>query len=325
MYNMRTTIITTLVSGLALIALLTGCKHCSPAPHEFTKEERMQDDVPTSGFIYIAADEAYRYIIEEEVDMFQFIYPHAIIKVLYSDEKTAFENAMNDSVRLVIASTPDHNAFDEYLLNKTTKKRVVAVGKDAVVLIANKELPVKGLQQQQLKDILSGKIRRWKEIDPSAPDQSIQVYFDSQRSGIARYLTQELMKGSGALHGTATDSTMQVVASVEKDVYAIGFVGYNYFSNRHDSRTKDLASRVKKLALSTSGDSTGFFLPSQTTLADSTYPLTRRMLIINKEGKTGLGTGFVSFVAGPKGQKILLKAGMVPERIPERNIEIVHN
>jgi len=42
------------------------------------------------------------------------------------------------------------------------------------------------------------------------------------------------------------------------------------------------------------------------------------------EGKSGLGTGFVSFVAGHKGQRIILKSGLAPQIVPARDVMIVH-
>jgi phosphate transport system substrate-binding protein len=44
------------------------------------------------------------------------------------------------------------------------------------------------------------------------------------------------------------------------------------------------------------------------------------MLAVSKEARTGLGTGFVSFIAGEKGQRMVLKSGMVPINTPVRII-----
>ena len=52
------------------------------------------------------------------------------------------------------------------------------------------------------------------------------------------------------------------------------------------------------------------------------YPFCRDVYIINREGRTGLGTGFAAFVAGEKGQLIILKAGMVPATQPVRMVKI---
>ena len=54
------------------------------------------------------------------------------------------------------------------------------------------------------------------------------------------------------------------------------------------------------------------------------YPLTRSLYVINCEGGTGLGTGFASFIAGERGQRIVLKSGLLPDSIPSREINIVN-
>ena len=44
--------------------------------------------------------------------------------------------------------------------------------------------------------------------------------------------------------------------------------------------------------------------------------------MINRQTRVGLGMGFVTFVAGEKGQLIILKSGLVPAFPPQRIIEI---
>lgn len=307
-----------IVSMVAIV--LAGCKGCGKEP---TRKDRMENDVTTRGIIYVAADESYKYILEEQKFMFEYYYEKSEINFLYSDEKTAFERALADSVRLVVASTADNNIMDQFLRDRNIKKRVTCVGHDAVVAVTNKKGPVKKLRISDLIKIVSGKITRWKQVSDTLPDKTIQVYYDSPRSGMARYMAEKFFNGSGKLVGKAADSTFQLVEWIEKDEFSLGLIGFNYVSDYHDPRTYQLGGRVNVLALSESRDTNRFCLPSQSTIGDSTYPMTRKMLIINKEGKTGLGTGFVSFVAGPKGQRIMLKAGIVPNWIPGRNIEIV--
>ena len=42
----------------------------------------------------------------------------------------------------------------------------------------------------------------------------------------------------------------------------------------------------------------------------------------SRESFTGLGSGFVSFVAGEKGQRIILKSGLIPATMPIRIIQV---
>jgi phosphate transport system substrate-binding protein len=55
------------------------------------------------------------------------------------------------------------------------------------------------------------------------------------------------------------------------------------------------------------------------------YPLTRDVVIISREIGTGLGTGFISFAASDKGQRIVLKSGLVPVTMPVRIVNINRN
>ena len=83
-----------------------------------------------------------------------------------------------------------------------------------------------------------------------------------------------------------------------------------------------IARRLKLLPVARTVE-TKAVLPSQGTIADESYPLRRRMNMILIEGKSGLGTGFVSFVANHKGQRIILKLGVAPITVPSRNIQMV--
>jgi phosphate transport system substrate-binding protein len=65
-----------------------------------------------------------------------------------------------------------------------------------------------------------------------------------------------------------------------------------------------------------------YYFPSQNNIAEGKYPLARDLFIVNGQGYTGLGMGFASFVAGDIGQRIVLKSGLLPERIPGRKINV---
>jgi phosphate transport system substrate-binding protein len=44
--------------------------------------------------------------------------------------------------------------------------------------------------------------------------------------------------------------------------------------------------------------------------------------MISRQTRAGLGMGFVSFVAGEKGQLMILKSGLVPASMPVRVVQI---
>ena len=73
--------------------------------------------------------------------------------------------------------------------------------------------------------------------------------------------------------------------------------------------------------MSVAGDST-HFKPYQAYLALKYYPLSRRITILSREARAGLGNGFMAFVRSEGGQRIVLKAGLVPVTMPLRIVQI---
>jgi phosphate transport system substrate-binding protein len=110
-----------------------------------------------------------------------------------------------------------------------------------------------------------------------------------------------------------------VVDYVSKNQNALGLIGLEWVSDRDDSTTNAFLDKIKVVALA--GDST-HFQPYQAYLALKYYPLMRTISIINREGRTGLGTGFAAFFASERGQRIVLKAGLVPKTMPLRIIQV---
>jgi phosphate transport system substrate-binding protein len=63
-------------------------------------------------------------------------------------------------------------------------------------------------------------------------------------------------------------------------------------------------------------------LPTQSNLKTGSYPLIRDLYLIDCQGKAGLGTGFAAFLASDIGQRIILKAGLAPDSLPSRQINV---
>ena len=80
--------------GIVLLAVLSACRSKSDGP----------TDTYSSGVISIAADESFEPIIQEEIDVFESLYPLAGIVPRYTTEVEAINLLLKDSVRLAIAT-----------------------------------------------------------------------------------------------------------------------------------------------------------------------------------------------------------------------------
>jgi phosphate transport system substrate-binding protein len=123
-----------------------------------------------------------------------------------------------------------------------------------------------------------------------------------------------LQKNWFALKGNSA-----VIDYVSKKPEALGLIDVSWISDRDDSTANKFLDAVRVVRIS--GDS-GSFQPYQAYIAQGRYPLKRDVVMISREAKTGLASGFMSFIAGEKGQRIILKAGLVPATMPVRIVEI---
>jgi phosphate transport system substrate-binding protein len=278
-------------------------------------------DTPTTGSITIVADESLRPLIEAEVSAFNAIYQRANIQAVYLPEAEALHALLKeDTFRIGIVTrkltAEERKYFKE---QKTLNPSEVVVATSGVALIVNHDNPDSLISIDQLKAILTGKATTWKDIGGHSKN-GIEIVFDNPNSGVIRQLKDSVARVDKLpANCFAVKSNEAVVDYVSKNVNALGVIGVEWISDKDDSTTNTFLTRAKVVGVS--GDSI-HFQPYQAYLALKHYPLMRNIVMINREGKTGLGTGFVAFVASERGQRIILKAGLVPKTMPLRIVQV---
>lgn len=312
---MKAKIFILLVSSISLLACNGHVKH-----EPYT-------DTPTSGEVLILADESYQPLIQVQIDTFQEIYKYAKFNVRYLPETELFNQLMNnDSVRIAITARDLNESERKDFEVQKIIPRNLKIAQDAIALIVNVQNPDTMITTDQLSDILLGKKSKWKQISPDGLSDSIVVVFDKSGSANARYLKDRFLKEkSFPTNSYATNSNAAVVDYVSKTKNAIGVIGVNWISDKDDSLTVSFLKRIKVMGVSemdSSGTQGDYYKPLQAYIALKKYPLIRDVTIINREGRNGLGTGFASFVAGDKGQRLIRLMGLLPATMPVRIIRV---
>ena len=274
------------------------------------------EDTPTSGNLKITVDEAFAPIIDSHVYTFQKLYKYAKIKASYKPEGEVIKDLLTDSSRLIILSrklTPSENSVFEKI--KLTP-RVTRVAVDGVALIVNKANADTMLALSQLQQIFTGKVTSWKQLNAKSKLADITIVFDNNNSSAARYVVDSINKSNPLPKKSfAAKSNPALIDYVAKNPNAIGVLGVNWISDFDDSTVINFLNKIKVVAVGRKqdlSDPDSYYQPFQGYLAQGTYPLRRDLYVISREARAGLGTGFASFVAGDKGQKIFLKSGLVP-------------
>jgi phosphate transport system substrate-binding protein len=313
-----------MILALVCFAFFQSCKQ--------KDQDADADDKNKPNRSRIAVDESLQPIFDEELYIFNALYtddkavkdvnqgvnnnPHPISgvksKIIYAPENEAINLFLEDSVRVAIISrdlTPD-----EYkaLQARNSRPLIERFAIDAIALIVNSASNDTTITVSEIKKMLNGDTK-----------QNRNIVFDNPNSGLVRYLKQ--LAGNSALKQKniyALKSNKEVIKYVSVHPDAIGIAGFSWLNDPD----KDYADAVQKVKIVSVKDDvnknadTGYYSPSQNTLALKQYPLIRNLYILYATSK--LGTEFASFLRSDRGQRIILKSGLLPDNIPNRRINI---
>lgn len=278
-------------------------------------------DTPTSGSIHIAVDESLKPLLDTEVDTFMGLYQRARVEVAYTSEQEAIRLLLLDSVRLVVITRKLLPEEIEALAQQALKPHQVTVAREGISLIMNRARTDSVLSVDQLSKMLKGDIANWNQVSPKGPAGPLEIVFDQPTSGILRYLKDSLKLDTLPKNCFAVNDNPSVIQHVASRPNALGLIGGAWISDSDDSTANVFLSTIRVAAMSreTGGES---FQPFQAYVATKQYPLVREITIVSREARAGLGSGLIAFIAGEKGQRIVLKAGLVPVTMPIRIVEI---
>ncbi len=278
-------------------------------------------DTVTSGYAEIAADDCYSPIINEEIDVFEALNNDASIVPLYSGEVEAINLLLKDSVRLVIAARDLTEAEKQGLIATQLQPRSQKIAIDGIALIINKENTDSLISVSSLKKIMTGEIDSWKQINPQSKYDKMTVVFDNPNSSTVRFIKDSINRGEPLADILkAQDNNKAVLDYVSRNPNSMGVIGVNWISNPNDTTNLSFTDKVRVMAVSKSDTPTvnNSFQPFAAYLAIGEYPLRRDVYVILSDLRGTLPAGFVNFLGGDKGQRIILKAGLVPATRPTR-------
>ena len=294
---------------LLFIVMAVSLSACQQKP----KDGRT--DTYTSGVVAIAADESFQPIVQEEIDVFESLYPLAGIVPHYVTEVEAVNLLLKDSLRLAITSrrlTPDE------LYSFNSRKffpQQIKIATDGLALITNLANPDTLISVDAIRGILTGEKTRWKDIYPTSRLGEIQLVFDNKNSSTVRFAIDSICRGKD-LSGnvSALKTNKEVIDYVSETPGAIGIIGVNWLSDKNDSTGLSFNKEVHVMSVSHSTRPTpeNSYKPYQAYLFYGDYPLCRDIYVLVNDPRNGLAWGFSGFLTSQRGQLIILKSGLLP-------------
>jgi len=165
---------------------------------------------------------------------FSKIYPDVKVSVAYAGTGGGFKKFYANQIDICDASRPIKQEEIDKCKENGINYIEFTVAYDGISVVVNKQNTwCKSLTVEQLKAMWEpdSKIKTWKDIDPSWPDNQIKFYAPGTDSGTFEYFTEEITKKKGAIRTDITPSEDDnvLVTGVENDKNAIAFFGYAYY------------------------------------------------------------------------------------------------
>jgi phosphate transport system substrate-binding protein len=263
------------------------------------------------GEVTVYVDETVKPIVEDQIAVFESDY-EAKVKMIPQSEAEAINSLFKQKSSVAILSRDLTKEEKSIFLKKQIVPRITKFATDGIAFITNKSNNDTLIALENVVKFLNGK-----------SDSGIKgLVFDNPNSSTVRYLNTLSGIKSIPENGVFTQKTNEeVIRYVAQNPGMIGVVGVNWLSQPSPAMMpfidKVNIASVKGLK------SEGYFLPTQNNLAEGKYSLARDLYIVNCQGFSGVGIGFSTFVAGDVGQRIILKSGLLPAKIPGREINII--
>lgn len=267
-----------------------------------------------SGTVKVLVDESFSSVLQDQIEVFKLDYPDANFELIQGNENKILPTFLNDSVRVAVLSrmlTPDEEkAYSKRSIPIFTSRFAI----DGIALITGNDNPDSTITVDEVIAILKGTSASGK-----------QLVFDNAYSSTLRYFKDLAKIKDLPKSGIYTlQNNNDVIKYVAEHKNYIGVVGVNWLLKSSRDQ-QDFTAEVKVMGVKNTkgkkGDDT-FYKPTQKNLIDGIYPFLRNIYIINAEGKNGLGTGFATWLTGQRGQLIVLKSGLGPNKMNPREINI---
>jgi phosphate transport system substrate-binding protein len=224
--------------------------------------------------------------------------PGTVVQVNGGGSGTGIAALINGTVDLAQSSRPMKDDEKE----KVAQSRGAAVVEEAVALdglgvFVNSANPVTHLTIAQIKDIFQGKAKNWSEV--GGANAPIVLYGRESSSGTYDYFREHVLaKEDFATTVQTLQGTAAIINAVGADKNGIGYGGIAY------------AKQVRALAVQAEGVQP--VAPSEATVADATYPLSRKLYFYYAQNAPERVTTFAKWALTPEAQALVTKVGYFP-------------
>lgn len=242
-------------------------------------------------------------------EAYQKVKPEIIVSVSGGGSGVGIANMMSGDVDIANSSRKMKEKEEEEAKKHGYTPVHTSIGYDGIAIYVHKDNPIQSITLEQLKDLFGdgGKLAKWSELGVNLGADADPVVLASRQnnSGTYEFFREAVLGGDKGRFKTSCNNlngSKDVVDFCAKTKSAIGYSGIAYATDQ---------VRVVPVVKSAGAAPV---MPTVDTVLDGSYAIRRPLFMITKGAPEGDVKGYLDWIVGDAGQKVLQDKGYIPLR-----------
>lgn len=181
------------------------------------------------------------------------------------------------------------------------------VARDALTVSVNVSNPICGLMDDMSSDLIrqifAGELTTWNQVDPSLPEETINVYI-RDLSGGAYEVFQKAIMGESEVTASATQSASmtELATNIVNDPWAIGYAGFGAYNKANEDAGEQVLFAMKVDGVEA----------TEQNIIDGVYTVQRPVMFVTGDTISDSEQAFIDYIFSQAGYDAVVANGYIP-------------
>ena len=181
------------------------------------------------------------------------------------------------------------------------------VARDALTVSVNASNPICGLMDDMSSDLIrqifAGELTTWNQVDPSLPEETINVYI-RDLSGGAYEVFQKAIMGESEVTASATQSASmtELATNIVNDPWAIGYAGFGAYNKANEDAGEQVLFAMKVDGVEA----------TEQNIIDGVYTVQRPVMFVTGDTISESEQAFIDYIFSQAGYDAVVANGYIP-------------
>ena len=181
------------------------------------------------------------------------------------------------------------------------------VARDALTVSVNASNPICAVMDDMSSDLIrqifAGELTTWNQVDPSLPEETINVYI-RDLSGGAYEVFQKAIMGESEVTASATQSASmtELATNIVNDPWAIGYAGFGAYNKANEDAGEQVLFAMKVDGVEA----------TEQNIVDGVYTVQRPVMFVTGETISDSEQAFIDYIFSQAGYDAVVANGYIP-------------